>query len=85
MSAPDLSAAQAGRIINKSPQFIARKILSGELRGYRIGRTYRVSRADLDVFLERARVRPKASAALDRAVTNHEHEAAERRLKAAGL
>jgi excisionase family DNA binding protein len=84
----DLSTAAVGRELDKSPAAVARLILKGQLAAVRVGRTYRVSRADLDAFLERARVRPEDARGSDRlhqAIASHRHQAAERRCKEAGL
>jgi excisionase family DNA binding protein len=79
-----LSTAAAGRELDKSPNGVIRLIRSGRLVGFKVGRTYKVRRADLDAFLDAARVRPEAPGA-DQAVANHRHDSAERRCDAAGL
>jgi excisionase family DNA binding protein len=84
----DLTPAQAGREINKSPGFIVREIHSGRLAAVRLGRTYRISPADFDAYLERCRVRPRQGQASDRLrmeIAGHRHQAAERRCMQVGL
>jgi excisionase family DNA binding protein len=79
-----LSTAAAGRELGKPPNGIIRLIRSGRLTGYKIGRTYKILRSDLDAFLDAARVRPGGPGA-GQAVADHRHDAADRRCAAAGL
>jgi excisionase family DNA binding protein len=83
-----LSVSEIARRLNKSPRAITRLILNGSLAALRVGRTFRVGQADMDAYLERARVRPKAevpSERLQAASDRHRHEAAERRCMEAGI
>jgi excisionase family DNA binding protein len=81
-----ISVAAAGREIGKSPASVVRLIHAGEVAAFKVGRTYKIARTDLDAFLERARVRPRLqSDRLDQAVANHRHAAAERRCLRAGI
>ena len=83
----DLSCAAVGRLLRKSPAAVARLIHSGDLAAIKTGRTYRVRQADLDAYLDRARVRPRPTGETSarRAVANHWHETAARRCEAAGI
>jgi excisionase family DNA binding protein len=77
-----LGMAQIGRELGKSPAAVVRLVRSGQIVAYKVGRTYRVKRLDLDAFLEHARVRP---AKHDPALVHHRHAVAERRCARAGL
>jgi excisionase family DNA binding protein len=79
---PSLGVAQVGRELGKSPAAIIRLIQSDQLPAFRIGRTYRIARLDLDAYLARARVRPTKA---DPASVHQEHAVAERRCARAGL
>lgn len=83
-----LSPAQVARPLGKSPAAIVRLIHSGTLPAIKVGRTYHVAESDLEAFLERARVRPRArgrSPRLEAAIGNHRHDVATRACERAGL
>jgi excisionase family DNA binding protein len=57
-----MTVAQVAKILNYSAQTVISLIRRGELLGLRIGREYRVTRMDLEVFLESRRINgPNAS------------------------
>lgn len=47
-----LSTAEAAAELNVSEDTVVRLITRGELRAYKVGRAYRIARADLDAYLE---------------------------------
>jgi excisionase family DNA binding protein len=61
MKTPDTSpqkltfftAAEVAEILKMNPQVITRKLQAGEIRGYKLGKDWRVSEAQLMEFLER--------------------------------
>ncbi len=47
------TSSEVAGILKMNPQVIARKLLAGDLEGYKIGKDWRVSEAQLFAFLER--------------------------------
>lgn len=47
------TSAEVAEILKMNPQVIARKLQAGEMEGYKIGKDWRVSEAQLQGFLER--------------------------------
>lgn len=47
------TSAEIAQILKMNPQVITRKLLAGEIPGYKIGKDWRVSEAQLLEFLER--------------------------------
>jgi excisionase family DNA binding protein len=47
------TSAEVAEILKMNPQVIARKLLAGEIAGYKIGKDWRVSEAQLFEFLEK--------------------------------
>ncbi len=47
------TSSEVADILKMNPQVIARKLLAGEIEGYKIGKDWRVSEAQLFAFLER--------------------------------
>jgi excisionase family DNA binding protein len=84
---PRLSVAAVGRELGKSPAAVVRLIRSGQLGAYRVGRTYRVSPADFEAYIERARVRltPMRAEHDRQALAHLRHSAAERQCARFGL
>jgi len=54
-------AEQAAQYIGVHPRTIIREINRGKLTGYKIGKGFKVKRADLDKYLEARRVKPAAA------------------------
>lgn len=57
-SADWLSTADAAKTLGITPRTLYRFIDQGELPAYRFGRVIRVKRADVDAFIESARIEP---------------------------
>lgn len=53
-----LSTADAAKALGITPRTLYRFIDQGELAAYRFGRVIRVKRADIDAFIESARIEP---------------------------
>jgi excisionase family DNA binding protein len=56
LSTPSLkfyTSAEVAEVLKMNPQVIARKLLAGEMEGYKIGKDWRVSEAQLLEFLAR--------------------------------
>lgn len=53
-----LGSADAARQLGITPRTLYRLISEGELPGYKIGRVLRIKLADIEAFLESARVQP---------------------------
>ena len=58
---PFLLLREAAELIRVTPEFLARQIRFGRLAGYRIGREWRVSREQLDVWLNLVESRSKVA------------------------
>jgi len=46
-----LTTEQVARLIQTSPDYVARQCAAGSLRAKRLGKTWRVARRDLDEFM----------------------------------
>lgn len=53
-----LSTADAAKALGITPRTLYRFIDQGELAAYRFGRVIRVKQADVDAFIEGARIKP---------------------------
>ena len=53
-----LSTADAAKALGITPRTLYRFIDQGELPAYRFGRVIRIKRADVDAFIEGARIEP---------------------------
>ena len=53
-----LSTADAAKALGITPRTLYRFIDQGELPAYRFGRVIRVKQADVDAFIEGARIQP---------------------------
>ena len=53
-----LSTADAAKALGITPRTLYRFIDQGELAAYRFGRVIRVKQADVDAFIEGARIEP---------------------------
>ena len=53
-----LSTADAAKALGITPRTLYRFIDQGELAAYRFGRVIRIKRADVDAFIESARIEP---------------------------
>lgn len=58
MSVEWLSIPQAAKRLGVGTPLVYRFVNDGDLPAYKFGRVYRVQAADIDVFLERVRVKP---------------------------
>jgi excisionase family DNA binding protein len=74
-----LSTSDVAKILGKCPKTIIRLVLQGHLTGFRVGRTFRFSEADVADYLERSKVVPTSeySDAFLSNVETFEHEQAE--------
>ena len=54
----NLKPGDIAKLVNKSPKWVVKEILSGRLIGLKIGRTFRVSAEDFQDYLERSIVSP---------------------------
>ncbi len=52
---------EVAEILKMHPQVITRKLQAGDIRGYKLGKDWRVSEAQLMEFLERHSNSPRAS------------------------
>jgi excisionase family DNA binding protein len=60
---------EAAAEIRETPQTVAEKCLNGEIKATRLGRGWRIKRADLDAYMEsRVPARPGRRSTLERGV-----------------
>jgi excisionase family DNA binding protein len=75
-----LSTSDVAKSLGKCPKTIIRLVRQGHLTGFRVGRTFRFSEADVADYLKRSKVVPTSgySESFVSAVADFEHQKAER-------